>query len=256
MLSRIAIPPPDTVAAAAAEAELAEKTMPPGALGRVGRLAVTMAAAQGRAVPSADPAEALVFAADHGIVAEGVSAWPQAVTALMVEVLAGGAAAAPVLAQSAGVAITVIDAGVASPYRTPPPGLSGAPVRAGTRNAAIEDALTAEEVAAALDLGAEAAAAALGRGARVLLPGEMGIGNTATAALLAHAVAGLPLDTLTGPGAGLDPAGVTAKGAVLARAAARRPGPCAPEAALACFGGLEVAAMAGAMIAGAGGRAV
>lgn len=235
-------------------ARIAVKTMPPGALGRIAELAQALAAAQGTPEPVAAPAEALVFAADHGIAAEGVSAWPQAVTAAMVETLAGGGAAASVFARAAGARLTVVDVGVATPYRAAE-AVRRAAIRAGSRNAAREDALTAGEVAAALAAGAEAAEAVMARGARVLLPGEMGIGNTSTAALLVHGVAGVPLEALTGPGAGLGAEGLGPKRAALARAAARRPGPLAPEAAFAAFGGLEIAAMAGAMLAGASARA-
>ncbi|MEM7526477.1 MAG: nicotinate-nucleotide--dimethylbenzimidazole phosphoribosyltransferase [Pseudomonadota bacterium] len=234
---------------------LAQKTMPPGALGAVGELAVALGIAQGTETPTGGPAEAIVFAADHGLVAEGVSAWPQDVTALMVEVLAGGGAAAGVLACAAGASLSVVDVGVAGSYRTDLPHLIDRRVRGGTRNAAVEDALQREEVTAAVDAGAGVAVEALARGARVLMPGEMGIGNTATAALLTHAVAGIPLDLLAGPGAGLDAAGVRAKHAVLVRTAARRPGRMVPGDAFAAFGGLEIAAMAGAMIAGGAGRA-
>ncbi|MEM7499204.1 MAG: nicotinate-nucleotide--dimethylbenzimidazole phosphoribosyltransferase [Pseudomonadota bacterium] len=251
---RIIAPPPEGLEAQLS-VRLGEKTMPPGALGRVGALAIALGCAQHRERPVAAPAEALLFAADHGLVEEGVSAWPQAVTALMVETLAAGHAAAPVLARAVGARLTVIDVGVASPYRSPPPGLVGARIRSGSRNAAREDALTEWEVRGALEAGAAAAEAALARGALVIVPGEMGIGNTASAALLAHAVAGIDLDALAGPGAGLDASGVERKRGVLARAAARRPGPLAPSTALEAFGGLEIAAMAGAMIAGGAGRA-
>ncbi|MEL6196480.1 MAG: nicotinate-nucleotide--dimethylbenzimidazole phosphoribosyltransferase [Pseudomonadota bacterium] len=249
------VPAPPAGIETAIRAAWAQKTMPPGALGSLLDLAVALGRAQHSTAPAARPAEAILFAADHGILAEGVSAWPAAVTALMVETIAGGGAAASVLARAADARLTVVDMGVATPYRAPPPGLVDRAIRPGTRNAAIEDALTPPEVDAALAAGAEVADAALARGARVLALGEMGIGNTSAAALLAHAVAGLPLDTLAGPGAGLDAAGVAAKYAVLARAAARRPGPLAPHDALAAFGGLEIAALSGAMIAGAAGRA-
>ncbi|MEO1469609.1 MAG: nicotinate-nucleotide--dimethylbenzimidazole phosphoribosyltransferase [Pseudomonadota bacterium] len=254
MLAEVALPDRDPAIAAAVEARLAEKTMPPGALGRLQRLATALAVAQDSAHPVPGPAEAVVFAGDHGLVAEGVSAWPQAVTALMVETLCAGGAAAAVLARAEGARLEIVDVGVATPYRAPPPGLVEARIRPGTRNALVEDALSAGDRAAALAAGAAAALRARDRGARVLVPGEMGIGNTAAAALLAHALAGLPLEVLAGPGAGLDPAGVAAKRAILERVAARRPGPLDAPAALAAFGGFEIAAMAGAMVAGASAR--
>ena len=129
-------------------------------------------------------------------------------------------------------------------------------IRRGTRNAAAEDALTAAEVAQALAFGADLARGAAADGAKVIALGEMGIGNTSAATLLAHGITGIALDILTGPGAGLDRDGVDRKRTVLTRAAARRPGPLAPQDALAAFGGLEIAAMAGALIGAAAARAV
>ena len=125
-----------------------------------------------------------------------------------------------------------------------------------TRNAAVEDALTVDEVARTLAFGAGLAVEAVVGGARVIALGEMGIGNTSAATLVAHAVAGIDLGVLTGPGAGLDADGVGRKLAVLVRAAARRPGPLAAGDALAAFGGLEIVAMAGALIGAASRGAV
>jgi nicotinate-nucleotide--dimethylbenzimidazole phosphoribosyltransferase len=214
-----------------------------------------MALAQGTPRPQADPARLLIFAADHGLVAEGVSAWPQAVTAQMVGNFLAGGAAANVFARCVGCAVTVVDAGVAA--RLPAdPALVRLGIRAGTRNAAAEDALTLCEAERAVAAGAELAVDAVRGGARAILLGEMGIGNTASATLLAHALAGLDLRRATGPGAGLDAAGVARKRGVLERAAARRPGPLAPIEGLAAFGGLKIAAMAGALIGAASAGAV
>ncbi len=235
------------------------KTKPPGSLGRIEALALQMALAQGTDRPTADPARLFIFAGDHGLVEEGVSAWPQDVTALMVANFLSGGAAANVFARSAGCGVTVVDAGVAG---DPPSGLSDDPtlvrfgIRRGTRNAAREDAMTVTEAEAALEAGAALAAGAVREGARTILLGEMGIGNTASASLLAHALGGLELGAITGPGAGLDREGVAKKRAVLARAAARRPGPLSPIEALAAFGGLEIAGMAGALIGAASAGAV
>jgi nicotinate-nucleotide--dimethylbenzimidazole phosphoribosyltransferase len=168
--------------------------------------------------------------------------------------LAGGAAAT-VFARSVGCAVTVVDAGVTGDLPADPT-LVRLGIRAGTRNAAAEDALTAEEAEAAVAAGAELAIGAVRAGARTVLLGEMGIGNTSSASLLAHALAGLGLAVVTGPGAGLDAAAVGRKRAVLARAAARHPKRLAPVEALAAFGGLEIAAMAGALIGAASAGAV
>lgn len=247
MLDEFRIAAPDATLGAKVQRAIEFKTKPPGSLGRIEALALQMAQAQGTPAPAADPARLFIFAGDHGITAEGVSAWPQEVTAQMVLNFLGGGAASTVFARTNGAEVTVVDAGVATELADAP-GLVRAGIRAGTRNAAVEDALTSGEVDRALAFGAGLASAAVTDGARVIALGEMGIGNTSAATLIAHAVAGIDLGVLTGPGAGLDPGGVDKKLGVLARAAARRPGPLAPVDALTAFGGLEIAAMAGALI--------
>lgn len=225
------------------------KTKPPGSLGRLEALALQLALAQDTDAPSAEAA-LLLCAGDHGLTAEGVSAWPSEVTAQMVVNFLDGGAAANVFAKTAGARIRILDCGVAA-FLPEDDRLARADIRAGTRNAARADALTPEEVSAALAFGARQAEIAMTDGAGVIALGEMGIGNTSAAALLAHAVAGLPLKDLVGAGAGLDDDGVARKLKVLEACAARRPGPLSPEDALAAFGGLEIAAMAGALIAAA-----
>lgn len=252
MLSDLKIPSIDAELGGRVQAAIDIKTKPPGSLGRIESLALQLAQAQGTEVPVADPAHLIIFAGDHGLVEEGVSAWPQEVTAQMVLNFLGGGAAANVFARTNDVRMTVADAGVIAdlPDRAD---LKRAGIRRGTRNAAREDALTADDVAAALQFGADLAREVIASGARVVALGEMGIGNTASAALLAHTVAGLDLERLTGPGAGLDPAGVARKHEILVRTAARRP-VAGPEDALAAFGGLEITAMAGALIGSASAR--
>ena len=231
------------------------KTKPPGSLGRIEALALQMAGAQNIADPAVDPARLLLFAGDHGMVSEGVSAWPSEVTTQMVANFLAGGAAANVFARTNGVSITIIDAGIAGDLPDHPD-LVRANIRKGTRNALHEDALTPAETQSALDFGAQCAAEAIAEGARVIALGEMGIGNTASAALLAHAVEGIDLDPLTGPGAGLDAPGVRRKAEILKRIAARRPGRLSPSDALSAFGGLEIAMMAGALIGAASANAI
>ena len=254
MLAHFDIRPVDAELDGRVTARIDRKTKPPGSLGRIETLARELALAQRTDDPVADPAELLIFAGDHGIVAEGVSAWPSEVTGQMVRNFLAGGAAANVFARAGGCMVKVVDAGVASAL---PDHLDllRAGIRAGTRNAVIEDALTPEEVEAALAFGADLARRAVARGVRVIALGEMGIGNTSAATLLAHAVAELPLEGLLGRGAGLDDVGLERKLAVLTRAAERRPGRLEPLEALAAFGGLEIAAMAGALIGGASARA-
>ena len=255
MLPDLAIPAADAAIADAVSRALDAKAKPPGSLGRIEELAAAMAVAQATERPAADPARLIIAAADHGLVAEGVSAWPQEVSALMVRIFLSGGAAANVFAREAGAEVVVVDAGLATEIADAP-GLRRAGVRSGTRNAAHEDALTPDEVERALRFGAALAEEATADGVRVLALGEMGIGNTATAALLAHLVAGLDLAALTGPGAGVGPAGLAAKRAVLERVAARHRPPLRPEAALAAVGGLEMAVLAGVTLGAAAARMV
>ena len=229
------------------------KTKPPGSLGRLERLALDLALAQNTDNPVADPARLLLFAGDHGITEEGVSAWPQEVTVQMVSNFLDGGAAANVLARSVGATVCVVDAGVAGQVPDHPDLLSLAVAR-GTHNAARRDAMTPAQCATALERGARLAAEAVADGVRVILLGEMGIGNTSSAALLGSALAGLPVSDLVGPGAGLAAEGVERKCAVLERARARHPETLAPQAALAAFGGFEIAMMAGAAVGAASAR--
>jgi len=255
LLDAFKIAPIDPDLTARAQAEIDIKTKPPGSLGRIEALARQMAGAQNTMSPAADPARLLLFAGDHGMVAEGVSAWPSEVTTQMLANFLAGGAAANVFARAAGLAITTVDAGIAGDLPDHP-GLVRANIARGTRNALHQDAMTPAETQAALGFGAELAVKAVADGARVIALGEMGIGNTASAALLAHAVEGIDLDPLTGPGAGLDAEGVKRKAEILKRIAARRPGRLDPADALSAFGGLEIAMMAGALVGAASARAV
>ncbi|MEM9061347.1 MAG: nicotinate-nucleotide--dimethylbenzimidazole phosphoribosyltransferase [Pseudomonadota bacterium] len=255
MLEDLIVPGIDTALAERVQHDIDFKTKPPGSLGRIERLALQMALAQNAERPGSDPAHLLIFAGDHGLVEEGVSAWPQDVTAQMVLNFLSGGAAANVFARANDVGLTVLDAGVAGELPDIP-SLRRAGIRPGTRNAAAEDALTSDEVERALRFGAEAAQTAVANGAKVVALGEMGIGNTSSASLLAHAIDGIDLEALIGPGAGLDEDGLSRKHEVLKRCTARRPGRLAPVEALGAFGGLEICAMAGAAIGAASQRAI
>ena len=255
MLEDLKIPAPDEDFRAQVQHAIDFKTKPPGSLGRIEALALQIAMAQGTLTPKADPAHLLIFAGDHGLVEEGVSAWPQEVTAQMVLNFLGGGAAANVFANAHGIGLTVLDAGVAGdlPEGT---GLIRADIRKGTRNAAVEDALSPDEVDQALNFGARMARNTVANGAKTIAIGEMGIGNTSSASLLAHAIDGIDLDTLIGPGAGLDHDGMARKREILTRTAARRAGCLSSADALYAFGGLEIAAMAGAAIGAASNAAL
>jgi nicotinate-nucleotide--dimethylbenzimidazole phosphoribosyltransferase len=238
---------------AALKAAIDGKTKPTGALGRIEALAAQLARLQGTLAPRADRCRLTIFAADHGIAAEGVSAYPQAVTREMVRNFLTGGAAATVFARELGAEVVVVDAGVAGePLHDP--ALVSRRIGPGTANSATGPAMTAAELARALDEGA-----ALGRAgqAEVIAFGEMGIGNTSAAALVAAKLLGLPVAGIVGRGTGLDDAGLARKRAVLERASLRTPWRLPPDEALAEYGGFEIAMMAGAMeAAAAAGRLV
>ena len=223
------------------------KTKPLGALGMVETLAAQIARIQGTLSPRLERCRLTLFAGDHGIASEGVSAFPPAVTRQMVENFLAGGAAANVFARTNGVDLRVVDAGVAGD-RMDTPGLVSQRIADGTRNCAVEPAMTAAQCDAALGagdaLGGDDApdAAAFG---------EMGIANTSAAALIAHKLTGIGLDVLVGRGTGLDDDGLARKQAVLARAAARTAARLDAHAALREYGGFEIVMMAGAMIGAA-----
>lgn len=244
--------PLDLAVAAELRSLIDGKAKPPGALGRLEALAVQIGAIQGRLDPRADRAVILLFAGDHGLTEDGVSSYPREVTAAMVRLIVEGRASISALARAAGAEVRVIDVGVAAEL-APHPMLQLAKVRAGTRNAAREPAMSAEECARALACGAEAARAAVEGGAEVIALGEMGIGNTASASLLLHRLGPAPLDDCIGLGAGHDSEGLARKRRVLAAAAARCDA-TAPFEVLRQFGGLEIAAMAGAALGAAAAR--
>jgi nicotinate-nucleotide--dimethylbenzimidazole phosphoribosyltransferase len=243
------LPPLDAALGQRLRAAVDGKAKPPGSLGRIEDLAVQLGLIQGRVDPRVGRVAALVFAGDHGLTEEGVSAYPQAVTAAMVGLFLSGRASVSAFATAAGVDVRVIDVGVAAEL-APHPALVAAKVAMGTRNAAREPAMSAEDCARALQCGYEIAQAAE---ADAVVLGEMGIGNTASAALVMHRLAPAPLADCIGAGAGHDPAGMARKTAALERAAARCDA-VEPFEVLRQFGGLEIAAMAGAALGAAQAR--
>jgi len=247
-----AIPPLDPALAAALQARVDGLAKPPGALGRLEALAVQVGLIQNRLDPRMDCIRAYVFAGDHGLNAEGVSAYPSAVTGAMVATFLAGRASVNALAAVTDVEVRVVDAGVDA-VLAPHPLLIDAKVRRGTRNATVEDALTPAEVGQALAAGMALAAEAADEGIDALIPGEMGIGNSASAALILHRLAPAALDDCIGAGAGHDAAGLTRKRATLARAAARTAA-ADPLQVMAAFGGLEIAMMTGLILGGAARR--
>lgn len=242
----------DPALATQVQQRLDRLTKPQGALGRLEALALQVALVQGSAHPRWQAPQLVVFAADHGIAAQGVSAYPAAVTAQMVLNMLAGGAAVSVLARQQGLALTVADCGVAYDFQ-PQPGLLMAKVCHGSADSSIGPALTSAQCDAALMQGRQLVQGLPGN---VLLLGEMGIANTSAAALLMCRLTGLPLADCVGRGTGLDDAGLVHKTAVLQRALARHADVQAPLALLAALGGAEIAAMVGAVLQAAHERRV
>ena len=232
---------------------------PPGSLGRLESLGAHLAAITGECPPAGpDPVVVVVFAGDHGVVRQGVTAWPQEITAAMVGAMAAGRAAVSVLARMLGVELLICDVGVAHPLPSSAPALHQVVERrvvSGTHDLSEGPAMSGSEAEAALDVGAELAAEAVGHGARCLVTGEMGIGNTTAASALAAALIGLPAEEVTGRGAGLDDAALAVKTEVVRRALARVRDKAGadpdPLLALQELGGVEIGAVAGFVVGGA-----
>ena len=243
-------------------------TKPIGALGRLEALAVAIALIQRSDRPRLQHPTMLLFAADHGIATEGVSAYPREVTAQMVANIVGGGAAINVLCRQHGIDLNVVDVGVlpggpaaddaevansAEAANGAEARLVRASVAAGTADLRHGAAMTPEQCRRALDVGrAQVAASA----ADAILLGEMGIGNTSSAALLTAWASGMAIEACVGRGTGLDDAGLLRKQAILAQAWARHGAIADPLAALAAMGGLEIAALVGAIIEAARRRRV
>lgn len=224
------------------------KVKPPGSLGRLEDWAVQLAELRGTLEPRIDRPRMLLFAADHGIAAEGVSAYPREVTAQMTRTFASGGAAITVLARTLGLEVEVTDVGVDADLGEVPH-LIAAKVRRGTRSFLCEPAMTPEELEAALEAGRDAVRRASDAGVDSFGLGEMGIGNTTSAAALLSAFTGLPPATTVGRGTGVDDAGLARKREVVARGLARHAAALgSPREALAALGGLEIAALAGAAL--------
>ena len=228
------------------------KTKPHGALGQLERLALQIGRIQKTLTPSFDKPHILVFAGDHGAAKAGVSAFPQEVTWQMVENFLAGGAGINAFSHQNGLALKVIDAGVAHDFGKRD-NLINAKVGQGTRNYIDEPAMTAAECASALAQGADIARALADTGCNVVGFGEMGIGNTAAASLITTALTGVSLAECVGRGTGHDDAGLARKRELLTRAFARAALPADPEVmtVLGEFAGFEIVMMAGAMLGAA-----
>ena len=242
----------DPALAAALRHKIDRKTVPHGALGRLAALAERLGAILGTTEPRLDKPQLVVFAADHGIAARGVSAYPSDVTGQMVGNFVAGGAAVSVLARQHGIAQTVVDCGVRRDFDAAP-GLHTAKIAPGTADCSVGPAMSAAQCGQALANGIELVKGLPGN---ALLLGEMGIGNTSPAALLTARLGGIDVAEVAGAGTGLDAAGIARKTAVLREALAANAGATAPLAVLAALGGFEIATMVGSVLQAASERRV
>lgn len=226
-------------------------TKPPGALGQLESLAVMLGAMQGVDKPQVERVQVSIFAADHGVAVEGVSAFPQAVTGEMVKNFARGGAAISVLAQTLHAKLEVVNLGcVNDPGDWPT--VQRAVIAPSTANFAVEPAMTETQLALALQAGRDSVLRAKQDGVQLFIGGEMGIANTTSAAAIACALLHESPELLAGPGTGLDSHGVAHKAEVIARALALHGLSCdEPLEVLRCIGGFEIAALTGAYLTAA-----
>jgi nicotinate-nucleotide--dimethylbenzimidazole phosphoribosyltransferase len=228
-----------------AERHQLELTKPPGSLGRLEEVANRCAAMRETLAPTARHPRIVIFAADHGVCAEGVSAYPQEVTVQMVANYLRGGAAINALARAGEIELKVVDVGVLAPLPVFD-GLIARRAAAGTRNFCQEPAMTEAEMRAAIEAGIELAAQAAAEGCDLLGFGEMGIGNTTSAAAIAAALTGEPVENVVGRGTGVDDEGIARKRRAIERGLALHASRLgSPLGVLQCVGGLEIAAMCG-----------
>ncbi len=238
--------PLDEVARLAAHQRQAQLTKPPGSLGQLEELACFLAAAQGRERPHMKQVWISIFAGDHGITEENISAFPQAVTGEMIKNFARGGAAISVLARTLGASLEVIDLGTVQNL-TQVPGVHHLGLGPGTANFLHVPAMTESQCHAALAAGRARVEAALQTGADLFIGGEMDIGNTTSATAMACVLLGLPPQRLAGPGTGLAAAGVSHKIEVIAQSLLKHERALtSPYAILKYLGGFEIAALTGA----------
>ncbi len=248
------IAPCDARYTAEAQRHLDDLTKPLGSLGRLEAIAAQMYAIFSGNLPRPLRRGAYVFAADHGVTAEGVSAYPREVTAQMVRNFLNGGAAINALARLHEAELTVVDVGVDADFENAP-GFCAAKVRRGSRNMRREAAMTCEELAAALEVGLRQAQGAKDKGQHLVAVGEMGIGNTTAASAIAGVLTNQPLEALIGRGTGLDDAGKNRKLQIVEESVQLHFGTVKgtpdPLEVLRCVGGLEIAAMTGFILGAA-----
>ena len=241
--------PVDTLALEQAAARQQQLTKPAGSLGRLEAVAVQLAGLQGQLKPSLDRLWIAIFAGDHGVVAEGVSAYPQEVTGQMLFNFVSGGAAISVLARQLEASLDVVDLGTVTPSLDLP-GVRHLNLGPGTANFVQGPAMTLDQGEQALQAGRDSVMRAVASGTQLFIGGEMGIGNTTAASALACALLDCAAAHLVGPGTGLDAAGVSRKAQVIERALALHGAQGNdPLQTLFNLGGFEIAALAGAYLA-------
>jgi nicotinate-nucleotide--dimethylbenzimidazole phosphoribosyltransferase len=249
-----AIGPLDQAAMASARARQDTLTKPPGSLGRLEEISILLAGIFGQAIPQIRRKSVILAAGDHGVVAEGVSAYPQEVTPQMVYNFLRGGAGINVLARHAGAEIMILDAGVAADLR-PHPLLRQVKIGRGTSNMALGPAMTREQAIRCLETGIDAAREQIAEGADLIACGDMGIGNTTASSAITAVITGTDPAITTGRGTGLDDPALAHKIEVIRRAiAVNQPDPRDGLDVLTRIGGFEIGVLAGAMLGTAAGR--
>jgi nicotinate-nucleotide--dimethylbenzimidazole phosphoribosyltransferase len=247
------IRPADAEVFRAVRAAFDAKAKPPGSLGRLEELAALVAAVRGTATPPMPTPAVVVCAADHGVAAEGVSAYPQEVTAAMVATFASGGAAVSVLARQARARLVIADLGVRAPVTHP--AVLDRRIGPGTANAAEGPAMSLAQAEQALGVGIELAGELADDGIDLIAIGDMGIANTTAASALTAALLEVPAAPVCGPGTGLDDAGLAHKIDVVGRMLAANPvPPTEPVHLLAGVGGFEIGALTGLVLGAAAHR--
>lgn len=251
----LSIPTLDSEAERLARARQNTLTKPPGSLGRLEEIACRMAAIQGAPSPRADRRWVVVAAADHGVAAEGVSAYPSEVTAQMVRNFLDGGAAISVLARAVEARVVIVDAGVAGDIPGDLSDLRRISIGPGTASFTRGPAMPRPYAEAAVEAGIDLATDLAGQGADIIATGEMGIGNSTSAAAITSVMTGRPAAEVTGRGTGVDDEGVSRKIAAIERGLdVNRPDPADPLGVLAAVGGYEIGLLAGLMLGAASQR--
>ncbi|WP_088102396.1 nicotinate-nucleotide--dimethylbenzimidazole phosphoribosyltransferase [Halalkalibacter urbisdiaboli] len=230
---------------------LNQLTKPVGSLGRLEQLAIQLAGITGEMRPTIEKPAIIVAAADHGIVEEGVSAYPQAVTALMVDNFVKGGAAINVFGRQIGAPVYVVDVGINANLEHQP--IEHQKVKYGTNNFYKEDAMSEKDVEAAIEVGRLIASKRISEGHKVLITGEMGIGNTTSSSALIAAFTGIDVEKVVGTGTGIDQTGKQRKITIIKESLHKRgiTNTLSPIQVVAKIGGLEIAALTGVILEGA-----